>query len=1139
MKGTPMKMISRLGEFLLMWALTSALLHAQWVQLNGPYGTPVWAVHTSGTTVYAASDYGVSRSTNNGDTWTTVKLPKSIKCFGVQGATVFAGAPGGVYRSADNGMTWTFATNKGINAVTVTAITSLGRYLYAGNMYGVSRSSDNGENWTLVNSGAVTGMAAAGSTLFQAVNGTNGGVFRSNDSGATWTKTSSGINDSDVWSIASGGRTVYAGCGNGEIFRSTDNGASWTAMKTNLSNIVINSIAASGSTIYAGTRGAGIYKTTDSGAHWTKDLRDLTDRTVNGITVAGSTLIAGTYGGAFRSIDDAATWTEINAGLVFRSVNVLAASASGTTILAGCDQGGVYRSSDGGASWHSPNLGLKKSNGPTATAYALATKGALVFAGTDADVGAHKSFDDGITWVGTAAGLPDHYVATYFVTGGTIFAAIFSGGVYRSSDYGVTWTQSDAGLPATSTVFSFAQVGPTLFAAPFANAVYISTNNGGTWTAAKTGFPVGATVRSFAVSSDSTGKTIVFAGTDGYGVYRSTDNGAGWAAFGSGFPQHVRVNALAKAGSTLFAGTEADSMFMSTNNGASWIRANKGLADKTVNALLLVPDAYGNAVLYVATGSSGVYRHSDDFFVRQDLAPTTPPIATVGTPFWVEVRVGDPGPVRGLYGISLKLRSSQKTCTYVSGSAVAGPFLGSAALSFFQSFDKQTVDMAVTKSTLPAVDGTGVVAKAQFVSSEQGPVEFSIIDVQAIDLSGVAIPLNVMGASVRVISSTPNIIPVALPPGEPGKPFTVEVRVGQNVPVTGLYGVSFKLKSNNNACLYVDQSGIAGAFLGSNPVTFFQSPHPTTAEIGVSRTATPGIDGSGVLAKVQFLSTVSGTVRFSVYDVSAIDQFGNSIALDTTSTTVTITSAPSLVPAISGQVSPGTKFWVDARIGDIKAVKGLYGISFKLRSNSKICAYVDGSAVPGSFLGSGQVSFFRLFDAQTVDASTSKSAGSGVDGSGVLMRAQFISATTGTVSFSFQDVIAIDSNGATIPLAAGDLVLRVEVGSTTDVADVKGIPGEFALLQNYPNPFNPSTVIQFALPRRCNVHLAVYDQLGKEVATLVSRELGAGYFSVRWNANVPSGIYFFRLVAGDASTNSPQSSSAQGFVDTKKMIFLK
>jgi len=88
------------------------------------------------------------------------------------------------------------------------------------------------------------------------------------------------------------------------------------------------------------------------------------------------------------------------------------------------------------------------------------------------------------------------------------------------------------------------------------------------------------------------------------------------------------------------------------------------------------------------------------------------------------------------------------------------------------------------------------------------------------------------------------------------------------------------------------------------------------------------------------------------------------------------------------------------------------------------------------------------------------------------------------------------------------------------------VPTEYALRQNYPNPFNPATTIQFALPQSSHVSLKVYDALGRELTTLVSQELNPGYFTIRWNATVPSGIYFYRLQAG-------------GYVKTRKMLLLK
>jgi hypothetical protein len=59
--------------------------------------------------------------------------------------------------------------------------------------------------------------------------------------------------------------------------------------------------------------------------------------------------------------------------------------------------------------------------------------------------------------------------------------------------------------------------------------------------------------------------------------------------------------------------------------------------------------------------------------------------------------------------------------------------------------------------------------------------------------------------------------------------------------------------------------------------------------------------------------------------------------------------------------------------------------------------------------------------------------------------------------------------------------------------------------------------------------------LGTEIETLVDEEKSAGTYELNWNAaNLPSGVYFYRLQAGDPST-----SSGQSFVQTRKMILLK
>jgi hypothetical protein len=88
-----------------------------------------------------------------------------------------------------------------------------------------------------------------------------------------------------------------------------------------------------------------------------------------------------------------------------------------------------------------------------------------------------------------------------------------------------------------------------------------------------------------------------------------------------------------------------------------------------------------------------------------------------------------------------------------------------------------------------------------------------------------------------------------------------------------------------------------------------------------------------------------------------------------------------------------------------------------------------------------------------------------------------------------------------------------------DATAVAALPTGFALNQNYPNPFNPETTIDFSLPDNSLVDLSIYDTLGRQVATLLEGSVEAGFYSVKWNArDLPSGVYFYRLQAGDHST---------------------
>lgn len=94
--------------------------------------------------------------------------------------------------------------------------------------------------------------------------------------------------------------------------------------------------------------------------------------------------------------------------------------------------------------------------------------------------------------------------------------------------------------------------------------------------------------------------------------------------------------------------------------------------------------------------------------------------------------------------------------------------------------------------------------------------------------------------------------------------------------------------------------------------------------------------------------------------------------------------------------------------------------------------------------------------------------------------------------------------------------------------DLAGIPTKYGLEQNYPNPFNPSTSISFSLPENAKVTLAVYDLLGRKVATLLdNKDLNAAVHSVQFDASsLASGMYFYRIEAGT-------------FTSIKRMMLIK
>ncbi len=69
-------------------------------------------------------------------------------------------------------------------------------------------------------------------------------------------------------------------------------------------------------------------------------------------------------------------------------------------------------------------------------------------------------------------------------------------------------------------------------------------------------------------------------------------------------------------------------------------------------------------------------------------------------------------------------------------------------------------------------------------------------------------------------------------------------------------------------------------------------------------------------------------------------------------------------------------------------------------------------------------------------------------------------------------------------------------------------------LHNYPNPFSRSTSLAFTLRASEQVHLDIYDVLGRKLKTLMNAEMTRGSHSVRFDGSgLAGGIYTVRLTS--------------------------
>jgi photosystem II stability/assembly factor-like uncharacterized protein len=237
------------------------------------------------------------------------------------------------------------------------------------------------------------------------------------------------------------------------------------------------------------------------------------------------------------------------------------------------------------------------------------------------------------------------------------------------------------------------------------------------------------------------------------------------------------------------------------------------------------------------------------------------------------------------------------------------------------------------------------------------------------------------------------------------------------------------------------------------------------------------------------------------------------------------------VPGIKGMVYTSTDAGFDWHIQDFPAEMQhiemvTHKVGFAVGSDSKLYRTTDGGN-SWNIVASGVTSFAFVDSSRGLRSDFQLTTDGGVTWKPSGLSLPYLS--------NFSN-LAFNAKGDLFVVGGGNLFKYPNAVSLFPEAS-KAIEDSIALqppclVQNYPNPLNPTTTIQYSLQSRSNVRLVVYNILGQIVADLVNTEQAAGWNQVVWNANVASGLYFYRIEAVSIS-------DGKRFVDVKKMLLLK
>jgi len=363
---------------------------------------------------------------------------------------------------------------------------------------------------------------------------------------------------------------IYAGHFGKGVYKSFDQGNTWYLKSQGLGNRTIQSLAThptSSGIVYAGTYGGGIYKSTNAGESWQASNGGvLTNHIIYDIEIDQSnpqrmfvvSRVSGSLVGYLsRSMDGGSSWTILLTGNSFTTpdyfYDVDIDPGNPSVVYLTAHEHGFYKSVNGGVSFSLINSGVTD---PSARSFAIdPAYSGLVYGGVWHSNGVYRTWNAGVSWVGSSSGLPANvkvyrvYLDPFGRQQKRVFACTYGNGLYSSGDFGASW--SSRGL-AGQRIYDFmiADGNPQRwYAATESNGIFRSSSSGSNWN----------TIMSDLHLADITGLAVLPGSTEalagsvyGQGVYRITDAGETWELMNAGLSS-LDVLSLTVAGDQLYA----------------------------------------------------------------------------------------------------------------------------------------------------------------------------------------------------------------------------------------------------------------------------------------------------------------------------------------------------------------------------------------------------------------------------------------------------------------------------------------------------------------------------------------------------------------------------------------------------------